>query len=178
MASVSPIGRVSFPSVFELNEYKGKKNYQVTLLFDKDTDLSAMKAAARAAIKEKWGDNPPKNIDNPFRDGNEKADERPEYKDKVSVRFKRGEKFGAPQVVSASKRPITQSDGSFYAGCWARVSYSVFCWEEGKNGGVSFGLNNIQKVRDDEPFSASQSNPDDDFDALEEVLDDDGDNPF
>lgn len=168
MAKVSPVGRVSYPSVFEPNEYKGKRSFQLTLLFDKDTDLSEMKEEAKRVADEKWGAGKrPKNFDNPFRDGDEKEDS-PEYAGKIAVRFKRAEKRGAPQVIDAAKRTITENSGEFYAGCYARVSFTAFAWEEGKDGGVSFGLANIQKVRDGEPFDG-RTTADEDFDVLDDT---------
>jgi hypothetical protein len=170
MTKVSPIGRVSYPSVYEPNEYKGKESYQLTLLFDKDTDLSEMKAEAARVVKEKWGDKKPKDFDNPFRDGNEKDDAGAEYENVTYVRFKRSTKKGPPQVVDSKKQAISEGSGEFYAGCYARVSYSCFAWEEGKKGGVSFGLANVQKMRDGESFDG-RSTAEQDFDAVESADD-------
>jgi hypothetical protein len=170
MAKNSPIGRVSFEHVFEANEYEGKRNFELALLFDKkDVDLSEMKAEANRVAKEKWGDKLPSKFTSPFRDGDEK-DDRPEYIGMNYIRFKRPEKKGPPQVVGPNpKDHLTQGSGAFYSGCYGRVSYTCFAWETGKNaGGVSFALNNVQKVRDGEPLDG-RTNADDDFDALEEV---------
>lgn len=166
MAKISPVGRVSYPSLYEPNEYKGKESYQLTLLFDKDTDLSEMKAEAARVAKEKWGDKRPKDFDSPFRDGNEKDDAGPEYENVTYIRFKRAVKKGPPQVVDNRKQPISENSGDMYPGCYARVSYSAFAWEEGKKGGVSFGLSNVQKVRDGESLDGS-STADQDFEATE-----------
>lgn len=170
-AKISPVGRVSYPNLFEPNVYKDKASFQVTLLFDKDADLSSMKAEAARVVKEKWGDKKPKDFDSPFRDGDDKEDS-PEYAGMTYVRFKRAEKKGPPQVVDQAKRAVDAKSGAIYAGCFGRVSYSCFAWEEGKKGGVSFGLNNVQKVRDGDSLEVGRTNADDDFDALEDVDDD------
>lgn len=170
MAKVSPVGRVSYPFVFTPNVYKDKATFQLTLLFDKNKseELAEMKAEAARVAKEKWGDKIPKDFTSPFYDGDEKADESPEFAGQTFIRFKRAEKRGRPEVVDARKQPISEDSGVFYAGCYARVSYSCYAWEEGKKGGVSFGLGNVQKVREGEPLDG-RTKADNDFDVLEEV---------
>lgn len=161
---VSPVGRVSFPSVFEKQEYAGKSSYNMTLLLDKDDPgLPAMLAEVNAAGKEKHGE---KKFDKPFINGDESDYDG--YEGKVAIRFKSQTK---PQVVDGKREAISPDSGRFYAGCYARVSYTVYAWEfEGKRG-VSFGLCNIQKVEDGEPFSARTS-AEDDFDVLDNATHD------
>ena len=70
---LTPKFRVSFPNVFKAHSFNNSDPfYSITMLFDKDTDISALKKIANAAKKEKWGDKPPKGLRSPFRDGNEK----------------------------------------------------------------------------------------------------------
>ena len=173
MTKVSPIGRVSYPSVFEANEYEGKRNYQLTLLFDKKTvDLAEMKAEAARVAKEKFGKDIPKNFDNPIRDGDEKAEEtgHEEYRGCWYIRFKRPEKRGKPEVVDQRKEDIAADSGDFYAGCYARVSFTCFAWDGKKkgDGGVSFSLGNIQKAKDGESFDG-RTKAENDFDEMEDT---------
>ena len=66
-----------------------------------------------------------------------------------------------------AKRPIEEMSGDFYPGCHARVSYSVYAWQHPVGGaGVSCGLNNVQKVKDDTAFDG-RSDASDDFDELD-----------
>ena len=72
----TPRFRVSFPHVFEPQDVKKddgstKKEFSIVALFPKGTDLSALKAEANRAAKEKWGDKIPKNLASPFRDQGE-----------------------------------------------------------------------------------------------------------
>ena len=47
--------RVSFPNVFKPHSFNnGDPFYSITMLFDKDTDISDLKKLANAAKKEKW----------------------------------------------------------------------------------------------------------------------------
>ncbi len=164
----SPIGRVSFPSVFKVNEFEGRRKFEITLLFDKnDPGLEPMKAAAREAIKEKWKDKVPKELHNPFKDGDEIAEEkdRPEYKGKVAVKFSCPEDR-PPQVVDQRLNRIDADSGAFYAGCYAKVTYTAFAFEH-KSGkkGVMLSLGNVQKTGDGEAFDG-RSSAEDDFEAV------------
>lgn len=164
---ISPVGRVSYPSVFQVNDFDGKRNYQVTLLFDKSADLSDMKALATKVAKEKWGDQMPENFRSSFRDGNKKN--QPEYEGMTYITFK-AQESRRPQVVGPDLSAIVEQDGSFYAGCFAKVSYSCYAYEKKGNVGVAFGLNNVQKVRDGDRLDGGSS-ADEDFEALEAAAD-------
>jgi hypothetical protein len=165
---ISPKGRVSFPSVFEPNEFGGNPKYEITLLFDKnDPDLKTLRDAAAAVVKEKWKDKVPKDMHNPFKDGDEIAAEkgRPEYAGKIAVKFSCGTN-SRPEVVDRQLNRIDKASGELYAGCWARVSYSCFAFEHklGKKG-VSFALGNVIKVEDADAFDG-RSRASDDFAAV------------
>jgi hypothetical protein len=155
---VSPIGRVSFPTVFEAREYAGKSNFSIVLLFDKtDPGLKVLAEKALSALKDKFGDKAPKSFkpgdypakwSNPFVNGDES--DVAGYEGKIAIRFKSKTK---PQVVDGQRNPITEDSGRLYAGCFARVSYSVYAFDN-ESKGVAFGLVNVQKTGDGEPFSA------------------------
>lgn len=165
MSKVSPVGRVSYPHVFEANEFQGKRNFSITLIFDSADELKDMKALANEVAKAKWPKGLPSNFRSPFRDGDEKN--QPEYEGKTYITFKCNEDR-PPQVVGPDKQPIVKGSGKFYPGCFARVSFSCYAYDTAGNRGVSFGLNNVQKVRDGDRLD-SGSTADSDFDALEEV---------
>lgn len=162
--AVSPIGRVSFPSVFEPTsmDEKQDKKYSLTLLFPKGTDLKALKDAANKCAKEKWPKGLPASFRSPFRDGGEKEN-LDGYEEGVTfVKFSGKYK---PEVADQKKRPIGPDD--FYAGCWARCTWTVYAYDQSGNKGVAFGLVNIQKAKDDEPFGLGSSSAEEDFDELE-----------
>jgi hypothetical protein len=164
--NISPVGRVSYPNVFRPRAVEEGKDpqFSLALLFDKSQkdELAEMRAKVEAAKKEKWGDKVPKNFRTPFRDGNEK--EGAEYQDKIFINLKAKENR-PPQVVGPDKQPISESSGDFYPGCFARVSYTVYAYEVRGNAGVSFGLGNIQKVKDGEPFDGRRD-AEDEFEAV------------
>lgn len=180
---MTPKFRVSFPEVFEAKSFQNQApKFSVQMLFDKKEDLSSLKNAVKLAVKEKWGDNPPKGITLPFKDGDDK--DLDGYEGKIVVGA--SSKF-KPQVLDQKAQEIL-AQNDFYAGCFARALISAYAWEhkEGKavlKRGVSFNLTAVQKLADGEPFvkrrdasqifgtvddgSEDQSNYNDDLDFLD-----------
>lgn len=172
----TPVFRVSFPTVFQAKSAfeNQKPKYGLTMLFNvadiqgdpKQKALwDAMKGAVKTCALEKWGseDKVPSNFRNPFRKGEEK-DYDGYDEGTIFVTANRPESQGKPAVVDQSVTPILDP-GEFYAGCYAQATVSVFSYSKMGNNGVSFGLNNVQKVRDGDPFSG-RTNAVDDFSAL------------
>jgi hypothetical protein len=165
MANVmTPEFRVSYPNVFKpkKNELNGKDEYSLVALFPKNTDLSKLKAAAQAAIEEKWGKDKtkwPQNLRTPFRDQGEKGkiDEKSGQKilpagheeGAIYLNLKSAQK---PGVVDMSVQDII-NENDFYPGCWARATVNAYAYDQKGNRGVSFGLQNIQKTKEGEPLS-------------------------
>lgn len=172
---LSPIGRVTFPEVFvpKAMEEGQKEKFAITLLFNPKTmddeqraKLLKMKELAEKACREKFqvglGEMyKGKALLNPFR----KSEEKPDYYEPGLI-FVKFSTLVKPGVVDASRTPIQETSGDFYPGCWAHVTYSVFAYDQMGNRGVSFGLKNIQKVRDDESLGGVRTTPDQDFEIL------------
>lgn len=185
---VTPEFRVSFPSVFRSkkvnpNDPNEKAKFSLTMLFrvkadpakphEKAVDLTPLKQLALTAATGKWGPDqtkwPTKKVDGvvksairmPFRNG---ADKDYEGYD-GNVVFCYASSTMQPGLVDGQKQPILQ-ESDFYAGCYARATITAFAYDNKGNMGVSFGLRNIQKIRDGEPFSG-RTKPENDFDAIE-----------
>jgi len=163
----TPTFRASFANVFKpRSPFEGQDPaYSVQMLFPKSTDLAPLKEAARAACAKKWGADKtlwPRNIRSPFKDGNEKnlAD----YKDMTVIEARSKMK---PGIVDQNLEEIIEP-GEFYSGCWARATLTCYAYAKAGNTGVSFGLQNLQKVKDDQAFSGKR-NAKDDFDAIEDL---------
>lgn len=157
----SPVGRVSFPYVFEKNDYNDPPKYELTLLFPPGTDLSELKNAARAAAREKWGDSMPKGLRSPFRDAGEKDGIDGYEPGWTFIAFRTTRK---PGVVDKNVAPIIDPE-EFYPGCWARVTCNPYAYARKGNSGVAFGLNNVQKMKDDESFQGGTA-AEEDFDPV------------
>lgn len=166
----TPEFRASFPHVFKpfRNAEKPDEDpkFMISMLFDKRTDLKPLKIAAMNAAVEKWGSDKvkwPKKLRWPFRDGAEKAD-KDGYEGTI---FTTATSKTRPTVIDQRKQVMTEEDGGFYAGCYARASLTAFAYDVKGNVGVSFALGNIQKVRDGQPFSGRRK-AEDEFDEVED----------
>lgn len=170
--------RVSFPSVFKAKAFEDQEaKYRVVMLFPKSVDLGkpagkqkiSLKHAAFNAAVEKWGPKEkwPKNLRWPFRDGNEKSDTAG-YEDHI---FVSASSKSQPGLVDQYLKPILNEE-DFYAGCYARAEVIAFAYDTKGNKGVSFSLQNLQKLRDGEQFSGRRK-AEDAFEAVET----DSDNP-
>lgn len=170
---LTPKFRVSFPAVFKAEAYEGKEpKFSITMLFDGKTDLSALKAAANAALDEKWPDKKkrPANLRSPFRDGAEK----PDLDGYDGCIFVRATSKTKPGLVDQNLQAIIDP-ADFYAGCFARATIRAYAYDNSGNRGVAFALDNIQKLGDGEPFSG-KTTAEQDFAPV--ASDDGGDDIF
>jgi hypothetical protein len=162
----TPKFRVSFPQVFSPKSFEGQEpKYSLTMLFPKNADLKELKRAAGNAIKEKWGADKakwPKNLRMPFRDGDEKAGVKG-YENCVFVSASSKQK---PGVVNQNVEEIIDQN-DFYAGCFARATLIAFAYDTAGNRGVSFALQNVQKLGDGERLGGRRD-ASSDFDAVED----------
>jgi hypothetical protein len=148
---MTPKFRVSFPAVFKAEAYEdGEPKFSVTMLFDSKADLSKLKAAAKAAIEEKWPDakKRPANLRSPFRDGAEK----PDLDGYDGCIFVRATSKTKPGLVDENVQTIVDQ-AQFYGGCFARATVRAYAYDHKGNRGVAFGLENIQKLSDGPAFS-------------------------
>lgn len=153
---ITPEFRVSFPSVFTPSSFEGQEpKYRITMLFEKGTDLNALKQLAAETVAEKWPnkDTRPKNIRNPFRDGDV---DKPDMDGYAGTIFLNASSKMKPGVVDSFVQPIIE-EGEFYAGCYARATVTCYAYSFAGNNGVAFGLQNIQKTRDGDSFTGRSS---------------------
>lgn len=166
---MTPKFRVSFPSVFKARaDFEGQEpKFSIVMLFDKATDISALKQLAQSVVLEKWGPDKakwPQNLRSPFRDGDVEGNGKDGY---TGVIFVRASSKTRPGLVDQEKVQILE-ESDFYGGCYARATINAFAYDKAGNKGVAFGLQNIQKLADGEPFSG-RTKAEDDFDAVSEA---------
>lgn len=158
--------RGSYVNVFapRMNDLSGKEEYSMTLLIPKtDTDtLAKLKAAAKAAIAEKFGDKPPAGLQSPIHDGDGAKPNGGEYGEEchghwvVNVKSTR-----KPGVVDANVQPVLDA-AEFQSGDYCRVSLNAYAYDN-KRKGVAFGLQNVQVLAKGEPLGGGGSRAEDDF---------------
>lgn len=162
--------RLSYVHVFEAYQFEDEEPKYSTMLLVPKSDTKTMdklRAAEKAAAEEgkstKYGGKMPKELASIIADGDEVSDDYPERAGHwyMTVRSKT-----KPAVVDQNVQPIMDAS-EIYSGCYARVSLSAFPYKFGGKCGVSFGLNNVQKIADGEPLGGI-TRAEDDFEAIED----------
>ena len=148
----------NFVNVFKPKRFDESREpeYSITMGFKKDDPcLKELKRAARYALEEKFGadkDRWPKGLKTPFKDG----DDKPEYPGFAGTTYvKAANKNRQPELVDRRGQLITK-ETEFYSGCIARAEVIAFAYDTKTNKGVSFSLQNVQKIRDGEPLSGAR----------------------
>ena len=154
----TPPFRGAFVRFFEpeVND-KGKKTWGVTAIFPKGTDISVLKNAATEAAKKAWPTDfgtkfkHPK-FRSPFKDGGTMVDKAGE----LYAGFEAGQfvvkittSQQAPGVVDANVQAIIEP-GAAYSGAWYKATVNAMAYDRPDGFGISFKLNNVQKLKDDE----------------------------
>lgn len=147
--------RFSYVNIFKSRAFQAGQDakYSVCLLIPKEdkATIKKIKAAIDAAVQDgissKWGGKKPANLKLPLRDGDaERADEAPEYEGMYFLNCNSTQK---PGIVDKDLNEILDPD-EVYSGCWGRASINFFPFNTNGNKGIGVGLNNIQKLKDDD----------------------------
>jgi hypothetical protein len=185
---LTPVGRLSFPAIFEkerlMEGATGEPKYAATIIFDKAyiqankdelARYNAIRAEAERVCKGKFK-KPLKDAVaqiprfwNPFRQGEEK-DHLDGY-GAGTVFFKASGKRKPGVVGPDSKTPILDKE-ALYSGCYIRLSVSPYSFDN-KMKGIGIGLNNVMFVRDGERLDGG-SDPTEDFGEVAVDTDDFG----
>lgn len=89
----------------------------------------------------------------PLRDGDLERPDDPAY---AGSYFVNANATSAPGIVDADRSPIlTRSE--VYSGVYGRANISFYAFNSSGNKGIACGLNNLQKIRDGEPFGGKAS---------------------
>lgn len=159
--------RASFwkADIGEVNKLNGKHEYSVQLIIDKEDEatVSAIKAAAKAALMEKFGDKIPPKARNPLRDGDTETKEDgspkgPAYAGKYFMNVKSNKR---PGIVDTKGHEV--ADGKIKSGDYIRVSLNAYAYSNAGNIGASLGLNNVLFVEEGESLGSGASSALDDF---------------
>lgn len=149
---LTPEFRCGFQALFRAlppkDNANGAKKYQIRALFPPTTDLSAMKAAAAQAATDKFGSNVPKNLRSPFRLNEELDKPFADIGDDWIVMTFTANENSRPGLVDANLQDII-NEADVYSGAWFRAEVQPYGYDNAGNKGVAFGLENVQKLRDD-----------------------------
>lgn len=180
---VTPEGRVVWAQVFtpqkyDANDPNSKLSYSVAMVFEKGTDISKLTAAATQILTEKFGADQtkwPVPMKTPFRrckerwkvvDGKQIIPPGYEDPDAIFMTFNADASKGPPPGVVDENVNRILDQSKFYSGCYAFVDCGPFWYETKGNKGISFGLNNVQKIRDGERIGGGRPQPEASFKAV------------
>ena len=158
---ITPEFRAAFISVFRATSMKNadgsvnKPKYSIRAAFPPTAKLDALKKEAEAAAKDKWGDKIPKTLRSPFRLNEELENPIIGIGDDWVIMSFSAHEDRRPGIVDAKLQDIID-DSDVYSGAWYRAQVRAFAYENAGNKGVSFGLQNVQKLRDDDPIGSGR----------------------
>ena len=148
----------------------GDPKYSASLVIDKKDKATLGKAedAIEIARKDgvarfgaKFGKSP--NFRMPLRDGDIDKPDDPAYKDSYFINVNSKTK---PGVVDRNVNPILDPS-EVYSGCYGRASIVAFPYSVNGSTGISFALQNIQKLEDGEALGGI-ARAEDDFGAFDD----------
>jgi hypothetical protein len=168
---VTPECRISYPNLFvaRMGPDGGEPKFSCSLVFEEGADLSELEAAVIRAAQEKWGDKAlgmikAKKLRLPFRtDGEEKG--YPENSVFINCSSKQAPGLVGPYAGPDGRPEDLYDEKEWYPGARVRAAIRAFAYDARGNKGVSFGLNNLQKVGEGERFDSRVSAADE-FEAL------------
>lgn len=177
-ALISPVGEANWVHIWkpQINKENPEQEpkFSITLVFSKKTKIDYLEKALRLAAIAKFGAKAKSMLASgklqlPIRDGDEETDEddKPKYKGKWFIVAKSTQR---PGVVDQDREPI-EDQFDLYSGCKVRLSLYPFAYDIKGNKGVTFMLNNVQKIADGERKSG-RANAEDDFDDGEDYSSD------
>jgi len=154
---ITPEFRAAFISVFKATSMKNadgsvnKPKFSIRAAFPPTAKLDALKKEAEMAAREKWGDKIPKTLRSPFRTNEELENPIVGIGDDWIIMSFSANEDRRPGIVDSKLQDIID-DSDVYSGAWYRAQVRAFAYENAGNKGVSFGLQNVQKLRDDDPL--------------------------
>ena len=156
----------------------GKEAYSCALVIPKNDvkTVEAIKAAINAAYEEGSatlkgeGKSIPEltEIHTPLHDGDVEKPDHPEF---AGCYFVFAKSYVAPGIVDMECKEI-KDHSEVYSGVFARASVNFYAYNFNGAKGIACRLNNLQKVKDGEPFGG-RTRAADDFARLDDEDDDD-----
>lgn len=168
--------RLSYEHIFHADAIgDSEPKYSASWIIPKEhPQVKAVKGALTKALDEKFpgkrkpGAPWPSSFHSPLADGDEMADEHPEY---AGCYVLKSSSKNRPLVMGRRKEQLTEEDGVIYSGCYCNASLAAAGFEfEKLKKGVTVYLNGVQFVRDGERLAGYDASGD--FDELDDEADD------
>lgn len=163
--------RLSYPFLFQKAKpyQEGQEpRFMSTLLFPACADLELFETEIARVAADKWGSNWQRlRVTTPLRNAEEMIDDQGELKpgfEPGSYWF-RATSTKKPGVVDRAGETISDA-GEIYGGCWALVTLRAYV-PNTKEKRVVFGLQNVQKILDDEKLGGGGASAKQEFEAID-----------
>lgn len=172
----TPLARLSFPKLKNPERYEDQApKFSADLLFGPGSSVKKLKDVAQEVAAARWGDDLPKNLRSPFKDGADKAG-LDGYGEGVTFLTVKNEK--RPTCVYRDKTliPVEEIEDVLYPGCYVYAVLSCYSYDKKGNKGVTFSLKTVQFAKDGDSFAGGSGL--DLLDSIEEegeVLGEEGD---
>lgn len=181
LSMMTPVGRLSFPQLFEKRAAPGsaRETYSVGFVLPaaKKTDplfVAIFEEVVRVG-REQFGPGFDAGVKSgkyaiPFHfGGGEGKGYAPD-----DIFFNASSQSVQPKVVDAAMNRVEEGDERVYGGVFARITVTPYTYDN-VNKGVSLGLNNVQILRPGEPFNGIRVAAEDEFSVDEDAIGDLGD---
>jgi hypothetical protein len=158
--------RLSFPNIFQKGKVieEGKEpKYGSSLLFPAGVDLSILRAEATAVALAKWptaGQPGGPSLHSPFKDQKEKVGQYDGYQAGSIYLSCYAER--KPPAVDTRLSPVVE-ESKIYPGVWAICTIRCFDFDKTVKKGVSFGLQSVMIIADDNEWGGGGSDPTKDY---------------
>lgn len=158
---------ISYPNlVTAVEDDKGVKKFGAMFITTPQTNIADLQAAETAAAKDFFGAETAAEMQD---DGSLKSTWRRSKADQKKVGSPTGyinaRSTKRPGVVDRAAKPILDVEEEVYPGCLVNVSLFAFGYENSGNTGITFGLNNVQKVKDGTRLDGRKA-AEEEFDAM------------
>ncbi len=171
----TPEALLSYEHLFEPTSPEGsgaEPQYSACLVFNKETDLSDLKKAVDDTGRGKWGEKYDSlkesgSLRLPFRTDRLKEKGYQPGSIYLNVRSKQKPGIASKYAGPDGKPQLITDHAEVYSGCKVRATLNVFAYDKAGKRGVSFGLNNVQKLDDGERLDG-RLKAEDDFEAIED----------
>ena len=168
---ITPAFRGAYVQVFRAKAQKqedgtmGAAKYTIRAAFPPDSDMKALKAAAQQAATDKWADKIPKTMRSPFRTNEELDNPVAGLGDDWIIMTFSAPDTSRPGLVNNRNEDILD-ETEVYSGAWFIAQVNAYAYDKAGNKGVSFGLLNLRKERDDEPLGGGKQKASKAFEAF------------
>lgn len=166
------------PHLFKTHAIPGSDSppkYSTVVLLPKGYDLAPLREIMLAAAQSKFGETvgkellETKKVKLPIRKQNEMAEQgKVGFSDVEGDLFFNASSESQPGIVDGKREPILDPE-KIYSGVVANVQVQCYGWTHPMSGrGLSFDLQNVQRVRDGEKLANAKPDPTKAFDELDE----------